>query len=123
MPPNALIGSAFIALFNAEDNVSPCATPQGFVCLSIANVGASKLYSAINCAAAVRSRILLYPSLFDANPNTVREAYNVQCLPLLTRNIGYAELYPEYLICNSFDKEEWSNKILYLLHKSRTDFQ
>ena len=63
----------------------------------------------------VKSRVLLFPSLFDSNPNTVREAYTLGCIPLITNNIGYGELFPEELVCKTFDKEEWINKILYLM--------
>ena len=63
-----------------------------------------------------QSRILLFPSLFDSNSNTVREAYYHKCLPLITRNIGYNELFPDYLICNNFTIPEWTSKLNYLLH-------
>ena len=35
--------------------------------------------------------------------------------PLITKNIGYYELYPSYLVCDGFNEIEWKNKILYLL--------
>lgn len=63
-----------------------------------------------------RSKILLYPSLFDSNPNTVREALAMKCLPIITHNVGYYELYPKILVCDSFDTIEWVNKIKYLLN-------
>lgn len=63
-----------------------------------------------------QSRILLFPSLFDSNSNTVREAYYHKCLPLITRNIGYNELFPDYLICDNFTISEWTSKLNYLLH-------
>lgn len=62
-----------------------------------------------------KSKLLLFPSLFDANPNTVREAYTLGCIPLITNNIGYSELYPDELKCKTFDKEEWITKIMYLM--------
>jgi glycosyltransferase involved in cell wall biosynthesis len=61
------------------------------------------------------SKILLFPSLFDSNSNTVREAYYHKCLPLITKNIGFYELFPEFLICNSYTNEEWISKILNIL--------
>jgi len=67
-----------------------------------------------------KSKVLLYPSLFDANPNTVREAYSLGCMPLITNNIGYCELFPDVLICKTFDKEEWTNKILHILKNFKT---
>ena len=63
-----------------------------------------------------QSRILLFPSLFDSNSNTVREAYYHKCLRLITRNIGYNELFPDYLICDNFTISEWTSKLNYLLH-------
>jgi glycosyltransferase involved in cell wall biosynthesis len=62
-----------------------------------------------------KSKILLFPSLFDANPNTVREAYSLGCMPLITNNIGYSELFPEVLVCKTFNKDEWIDKIIYLM--------
>ena len=62
-----------------------------------------------------KSKLLLFPSLFDANSNTVREAVHTNCFPLITHNIGFSELFPDYLICNTYTETEWTNKILYIL--------
>ena len=59
-----------------------------------------------------KSKILLHPALCESNSNTMREAYYHKCLPLITRNVGYYELYPEYLICNNFTINEWVNNVL-----------
>jgi glycosyltransferase involved in cell wall biosynthesis len=63
-----------------------------------------------------KSKILAFPSLLDANPNTVREAYFNKCVPIITNNIGFYELFPERCICSTFNKEEWTTKILYNLN-------
>jgi len=63
-----------------------------------------------------KSKLLLFPSFFDANSNTVRESYYNKCLPLITNNVGFSELFPEFLICNSFEPKEWESKILYILN-------
>ena len=60
-----------------------------------------------------KSKILLFPSLIVANPNTVREAYYSKCIPIITKNIGKHDLFPNESICNSFDVSEWRNKINY----------
>ena len=62
-----------------------------------------------------KSKLLLFPSLFDANSNTVREAVHTNCFPLITHNIGFSELFPDYLICDTYIESEWTNKILYVL--------
>jgi len=62
-----------------------------------------------------KSKLLLFPSLFDANSNTVREAVYTNCFPLITHNIGFSELFPDYLICDTYTESEWTNKILYVL--------
>ena len=62
-----------------------------------------------------KTKLLLFPSTFDANPNTVREAYSYKCLPLISDNVGNYENYPEELVCRSFDNDEWTTKILYIL--------
>ena len=62
-----------------------------------------------------KSKLLLFPSLFDANSNTVREAVHTNCFPLITHNIGYSELFPDYLICDTYTESEWTNKILFIL--------
>ena len=66
------------------------------------------------------SKILLFPSLFDSNSNTMREAYHHKCLPLITRNVGFYELYPDYLICDNYTIDEWVNKLNYLLENYET---
>ena len=62
-----------------------------------------------------QSKILVYPSLFDSNPSTVREALSSQCLPLISNNIGYYQYYPEYLVCHDYNRKTWITKIKYLL--------
>ena len=62
-----------------------------------------------------KSKILLFPSLFDSNSNTIREATFHNCMPIITRNVGFNELFPSYLICDTFEIEEWVNKIIYAL--------
>jgi len=62
-----------------------------------------------------RSKILLFPSLFDSNSNTVREAALHNCMPIITRNIGFNELFPSYLVCDTFTEEEWVNKIIHVI--------
>jgi glycosyltransferase involved in cell wall biosynthesis len=68
------------------------------------------------CDIMRKSKILLFPSLFDANPNTVFEAVNYGCIPLITRNIGFSEKYPNDQVCESFCVDEWKQKIIYLLN-------
>ena len=63
-----------------------------------------------------KSKLLLVPSLFDSNPNTVKEAYYNNCLPLITKNIGYSELFPDFLVCKSYLQKEWVLKIDYILN-------
>jgi hypothetical protein len=62
-----------------------------------------------------KSKLLLFPSLFDANSNTVREAVHTNCFPLITHNIGFSELFPSFLICDTYTDTEWTNKIIYIL--------
>jgi glycosyltransferase involved in cell wall biosynthesis len=64
------------------------------------------------------AKILLVPSFFDSNPNICKEALFSGCLPVITRNIGYYQNYPEVLICNNFEKECWIEKITHLLDNS-----
>lgn len=61
-----------------------------------------------------KSRVLLFPSLIDANPNTVREACYLQCLPLISNNIGYYENFPQISICSTYNYLEWTSKMLNL---------
>ena len=67
-----------------------------------------------------KSKLLLFPSLFDSNSNTVREAVHKKCFPLITHNIGFSELFPDYLICDTYTETEWTNKILYILENYNT---
>jgi glycosyltransferase involved in cell wall biosynthesis len=76
-----------------------------------------------------KTKILLMSSIFDSNSNTAKEAYESKCIILTTLNIGYAENYPKHSICDSFDKNEWKNKIIFnvdnyneLIEKYNIDF-
>lgn len=62
-----------------------------------------------------KSKILLYPSLSDANPNTVREAIYQKCMALISNNIGYYEKFPNFSVCTSYDKNEWVKKSMFLI--------
>ena len=62
-----------------------------------------------------KSKMILHPALYESNSNTIREAYYHKCLPMITRNVGFYELFPEYLICADFTVDEWVNKIKYVL--------
>lgn len=62
-----------------------------------------------------KSKILLHPALYESNSNTIREAYYHKCLPIITRNVGYNELFPEYLICDNFTHTEWIDKVKWVL--------
>ena len=61
------------------------------------------------------SKLLLYPSLCDSNPNTIREALHNKCLVLISNNIGYYEKIPDICVCTSFSEQEWIKKCLYLV--------
>ena len=61
------------------------------------------------------TKILLYPSLYDSNPNTIREAVHNKCLVLMSNNIGYHELFPDISICRTYELEEWISKSIYLV--------
>ena len=63
----------------------------------------------------IQSRVLLYPSLCEANSNTIKEALNNSCHPLLSKNCGFSEIYPEYCVCNSYNENEWEKKLINLL--------
>jgi hypothetical protein len=62
-----------------------------------------------------KSKLLLHPALYESNSNTIREAYYHNCLPMITQNVGYNELFPDYLVCSNFTVDEWTSKIKYVL--------
>lgn len=83
---------------------------------NIPNTEFTDLISHAECKHYIsQSKILIYPSLFDSNPNTVREALSYQCLPLISNNVGYYNYYPEYLVCKNYNRQTWITKIKYLL--------
>jgi len=67
------------------------------------------------------SRILLYPSLCDANPNTIQEAYYSKCIPLISNCIGNYDIYPNEIVCKTFDVLEWKQKLYNLLTLTNLD--
>lgn len=67
-----------------------------------------------------QSKLLLYPSLYDSSPNTVREAINNRCLTLLSNNIGFCESFPDYSVCTTYNEQEWIDKTVYLIENFET---
>lgn len=68
------------------------------------------------CKYLKQSKVLLFPSLFDSNPNTVREAIYFKCLVLTTDTIGFYDRFPNISICKNFNKTEWKEKALHLIN-------
>lgn len=66
-------------------------------------------------------KVLLYPSLFDANPNTIREAVYHGCVPIVSNNIGGTSTFPDELVCTTYDQSEWVEKINGQLSSSKVD--
>jgi glycosyltransferase involved in cell wall biosynthesis len=58
-----------------------------------------------------QSKVMLFPSLFDANSNNIREALLSNCMPLISNNVGYYEKFPKYLVCEDYNVNNWMNKI------------
>ena len=84
--------------------------------IDIPNTQCVGLCEQIHCIEYIsKSKVLLFPSLFDSNSNTIREAIYYKCLPLITKNIGFYEAFPDFLICKSYTNKEWSSKLLYIL--------
>lgn len=63
----------------------------------------------------IKSKLMIIPSLFEANSNSMREALNNDCLVLLNKNVGWHECFPETFVCNSYDVGEWKSKTLNIL--------
>ena len=84
--------------------------------INIPNAQCVGLCDQIKCIEYLsKSKVLLFSSLFDANSNTVREAIYYKCLPIITKNIGFYEAFPDFLICNSFEIDEWTTKLEFVL--------
>jgi len=84
--------------------------------VDIENTTCFGLLSQVKCLDIIgKSKIILVPSKFDANPNIVREASKLKCIPLITNNVGNSDLYPESFVCDSFQETEWTEKIKNLL--------
>jgi glycosyltransferase involved in cell wall biosynthesis len=66
------------------------------------------------------SKILLFPSFYDSNPNTIYEAYFSKCLVLTTYSVGIAKYIPTISLCESYQLEEWSNKLKFLIQNFPT---
>ena len=62
-----------------------------------------------------KTRVLLYPSLYDSNPNTIREALHQKCLILMSNNVGGCEYYPKTSVCETYVEKEWLSKTKYLV--------
>lgn len=64
-----------------------------------------------------QTKILLFPSLYDSNSNTVLEALINKCFPITTKNVGNSYYLHNDFLCSeiNYDVSEWKNKIKYLL--------
>ena len=69
-----------------------------------------------------KTKILLFPSLNDSNPSTIVEAYENKCFPIMSKNVGTWNLFPDFLVCEKIDKKEWINKIVYILDNFQNIF-
>ena len=84
--------------------------------VSIPNSSCLGLLTHIDCVKEIsQSKLLLFPSKCEANSNTVREALQHGCLPLVTENVGYSEVLPKILVCNSYRGIEWKTRIVHIL--------
>lgn len=63
----------------------------------------------------MKSKILLYPSTYDSNPNTVREAIQQRCLVLITNKIGFYERFPTQFVMSTFDTDIWADTLSNIL--------
>ena len=63
----------------------------------------------------LQSKILLFPSIFDSNSNTVMEAIKSGCIVLSTINIGNRDFMDDEFILKDFNPNTWSSKIKYIL--------
>lgn len=64
----------------------------------------------------LKTKICLISSLNEANSNLLWEAYSNNCIPLISKNIGFFEFFPKFCIVNSFNKKDWLNSINKILN-------
>ena len=64
-----------------------------------------------------KCKIILCPSLYESDPPVLLEAKKLNCIPILTKNIGNSEKYSDDCICYSYDINEWITKIEFLMNK------
>ncbi len=62
-----------------------------------------------------KSKLMIIPSLFEANSNAMREALYNKCLVLINKNVGWNECFPSEFVCNTYEVSEWKNKTLNIL--------
>lgn len=62
-----------------------------------------------------RSKLLIVPSLYESSGNIIREALPHNCLILLSNNVGFYSAFPEVSVCQTFNENEWKDKIIYLI--------
>ena len=68
----------------------------------------------------LESKFMLCPSTYDSNPNTCKEALSTGCIPIISKNIGTYEKYPDYLVCKDLTEKEWVTNLFELLNKYDT---
>lgn len=62
-----------------------------------------------------KSKLLIFPSIYDSNPSTVLEALYYGCAVLVSSNLDISKSLPEICVCDSFDQREWKKKASYLI--------
>lgn len=57
------------------------------------------------------SKIMLIPSVYDCGPNTMIEAINNNCIPILYRNCGYSAYVNNDFVLDNLQDQDWIQKI------------
>lgn len=61
-----------------------------------------------------KSKILPLPFFDNVNP-LIYEAIRRNCILLITNDLNYSNKFPDFLICDSYDVNEWVDKSLYII--------
>lgn len=67
-----------------------------------------------------QSKVLLFPSIYDSNPSTIREALHYGCKVLVSSNLDISKRLPKEYVCETFEHKEWDEKLKYLLNSNMT---
>ena len=60
-------------------------------------------------------KLMILPTLFESNSNSIMEALHNGCLVLVSNNLGNYDKLPNEFVLYNFNNDDWTNRIIHLI--------